>query len=262
MKTAVSHIAFIFGLLAGGALLAPANAAPPDNSAMPPMLGQPATNAPASAQPADVASSLPPPGIIAASEASDAAGDTADKQEPGKKKKTHGLEAMESGVPDSVKDVVNHLGNGTENITLDDLNSAREAIAKLDALIDIEKRLADLEKLRREREGQSLAGAIPASALNLPNRSGPPMSMPPMPPMPMAMSGAGIEVVRIEGTEGHYMALVKSGGETTAAHVGDHLADGSIVSDITAQGVEIKQNKGERMVRIKDMETVSGNPSP
>ncbi len=81
-------------------------------------------------------------------------------------------------------------------------------------------------------------------------------------PMPVAMPGAGIEVVRIEGTQGHYGALVKSRGETSMVHAGDRLADGSTVSDITSEGVEVKQNKGERLVRIKDMETVSGNPSP
>ncbi len=254
MKTAVSHIALIAGLLVGGASLAPAYAAAPNNPAMPPMLGQPAA-----AQPADSAQALPPPEVIAASAEANAADDATDQPLPGKKKKSHGLDAMENGVPDSVKGVVDHLGNGTEDITLDDLNSAREAIAKLDALIDIKKRLTDLEKLRREREGQSLAGAIPASALNLPARSGPPMAMP---PMPVVMPGSNLEVVRIEGTEGHYVALVKSGGETTMTHVGDRLADGSTVSGITAQGIEVKQNQGERLVRIKDMETVSGNPSP
>ena len=43
-----------------------------------------------------------------------------------------GFPSVKSTVPSSVKGVVDRLNNATQDVTLDDLNSAREAIVKLD----------------------------------------------------------------------------------------------------------------------------------
>ena len=165
------------------------------------------------------------------------------------KKMPKAMMRMDAKVPDSVKDVIKHLSNKAEDITLDDLNAAREAVAKLDALIDIEKRLVDLDKIRNEREKENdkkIADAIPKTAL-MP----PPSYMPP--PMPVERSSepkvaampkpmpVELEIIRIEGSNSHYGALVKDGDTTHLVHAGDHLSDGSVVLSVSTQGVELQR---------------------
>ncbi|MDD5587158.1 MAG: hypothetical protein PHY92_09455 [Alphaproteobacteria bacterium] len=170
-------------------------------------------------------------------------------------------------VPDSVKGVIKRLNMATENVTLEDLNSAREAVAKLDILIDIEKRLTDLAALRQEREEKSLATALPASALGM--RGGPslPASVPAptpgyssqqaAPPPVFTPPAAPIEVQRISGSGGHYTALVKAGeGKPTLVHEGDKAPDGSIVESITVRGVTFLKDKKSRTVQVKDIAVV------
>jgi hypothetical protein len=165
-------------------------------------------------------------------------------------------------IPDSVSDVIKHLSAKKEDITLDDLNAAREAIAKLDALIDIEKRLQDLDKIRDERNKEKekqLVDAIPKTALAPPpsymppppTREGPPRAM----PVPMSM----IDVVRIEGSNGRYGALVKDGDAVRLVHVGDHLSDGSVVVAVTTQGVEFARDDKTHLAQVKDVQAVFGD---
>ena len=168
-------------------------------------------------------------------------------------------------MPDSVKGVVKRLNSATENVTLEDLNSAREAVAKLDILIDIEKRLNDLATLRQEREEKSLSNAIPASVLGsrgapAPSPAFSPLPGPSMPPPPVVytpLPSASIEIQRIVGAGGHYMALVKSGdGKATLVHEGDKLSDGSVVQNITGHGVTVLKNKTTRTIQVKDVAVV------
>ncbi len=166
-------------------------------------------------------------------------------------------------IPDSVKSVIKHLGTSTENITIDDLNTAREAIARLDVLIDIEKRLSDLEKIREEREKKSMASAIPASAL-----APPPPSMVSMAPMsvsrasspaPVAYTPAQAspaDVAYIQGSNGHYSALVKVGGDSRLVHAGEHMADGTVILAVTPQSVELEKNGTKRLLQVKGVQTV------
>jgi len=187
----------------------------------------------------------------------------ADKDEKGGK----GFANAEDRLSDSVKGVVKHLGT-TENVTLDDLNSARQAVAKIEALIDIEKRLNELEKLRSEREGKSLMGAIPASALTAfpPPQNQSQFQAPPSLPMPASviqnpmLSANNLEVSRIVGSATHASAFIKMpDGQTKTVQVGDHLPEGTVVA-ITAAGVQLEQNNGTRhIVRVKNVDTVFGN---
>jgi type IV pilus biogenesis protein PilP len=180
------------------------------------------------------------------------------------------LAVLEDKVSDSVKDVAKRLGTTTENVTLDDLNSARQAVAKLEALIDIEKHLSDLDKIRSERENngtsRGLAAAIPASALApLPMQMGTPF--PSMatasisPPTPSLMPISAIEVTRILGSDGHFVALMKTpDGQSKPVHVGDHLSDGSSVSGITSKGVVLDENGSKHVIPVKNIDTIFGNP--
>ncbi len=85
---------------------------------------------------------------------------------PGEVRAVGTLRSAESDVPEAVKSVIKRLDSSADDITVEDLNGARQAIAKVEVLIELEKKLSDLQKARNEREGRSnLVGAIPASAL-------------------------------------------------------------------------------------------------
>lgn len=167
-------------------------------------------------------------------------------------------------MPESVKTVVKHLNATTGNITLDDLNSAREAVAKLDILIDIEKRLSDLATIRQEREEKSFAAAIPASALGVGRRAQIPAAMldtSPVAsapaPMPIVLPAANVEIVRIAGAGGRYTATVKiSDGKSMLVHEGDKLSDGSVVQAISSKSVTLLKDKKTRTVNVKDVAVV------
>jgi type IV pilus biogenesis protein PilP len=175
-------------------------------------------------------------------------------------------------IPDSVKNVVKRLNATSEDVTLEDLNAAREAVAKLDILIDIEKRLTDLSNIRQEREEKSMANAIPASALGL--RSGAPPALPAQPfpvvpaaaPLPVSMPAPAapmptesIVIERIMGASGHYVALIKIGeGKQQQVRVGDKTADGSIVQAITDEGVTLLRGKKEQTIQVKDVSAIFG----
>ncbi len=169
-------------------------------------------------------------------------------------------------VPDSVKSVVKRLNKTTDSITLEDLNSAREAVAKLDILIDIEKRLTDLASIRQERDEKTMVSAIPASALGMkiPPQA-PPMVLPPaamqgaevMPITPVFVPPSPVEVTRIVGVSGNYAATVKVGeGKPTTVRQGDKLSDGSVVQSITNRTVTLLKDNKTRSVSVKDVAVV------
>jgi type IV pilus biogenesis protein PilP len=167
--------------------------------------------------------------------------------------------ASEDKIPDSVKDVVKHLDKTPDDVTLEDINSARQAIAKIDALIEIEKRLAELEKIRQQRGmGTSLSAAIPASALQPPPSFASTPATHSAKQMPAAEKS--VEISRIVGREGHYSAVVKlSDNETKTVQAGDHLPDGSTVVSITTGGVQVEHNGVRHTVHLKNVGTVFGN---
>jgi len=174
-----------------------------------------------------------------------------------------GLANAEDKVSDSVKNIVKHIGT-TDNITLDDLNSAHQAVAKIEALIEVEKHLNELEKLRSEREGKSLASAIPASALS------PPLSMlnataNGMNAMPSGMpspfiSNSNVEISRIYGGGGRYSASIKLlDGQSKVVHIGDQVPPLGTVNMITPTSVEFEQNGTKHVLRMKNIDTVFGH---
>ena len=183
-------------------------------------------------------------------------------------------------IPDSVKGVEKRLSESTENVTVEDLNAAREAAAKLDLLIEIQKKKNDLNaQINKGKEEKNAAAlAIPAAALGMPAMRPPvlsplpqesvqekkknlsdsdapiarPVVMMPPPPPP-----ARIEIDRIVGANGHYIATVKVDDKTTKVQAGDKLSDGSEVKDVTSQGITIINNGKTKTVHIKDVGTVA-----
>lgn len=174
------------------------------------------------------------------------------------------MPAASPKVPESVKNVVEKLNDATNDITIESLNSAREAVIKLDVLIDIEKRLNDLTKIRKEREERTedISQALPQAAFTPPpayQDNMPPSLVPPVPAFvpPMATD---LEVTRISGSVGRYSAQIKSPDGTVKNVVaGDKLADGSTVEGISRQGVTIRMtDKKTKTFQVKDVYAVFG----
>jgi type IV pilus biogenesis protein PilP len=179
------------------------------------------------------------------------------------------LTEAEDKASSSVEDVAKHIGV-TDSITVEDLNAARQAVARIDALIDIEKHLIELEKVRSERDGgKSFAAAIPASALKPVVHSQPAMNITPEPigvssppVVPMSMSRLEPDIILIVGADHHYSAMVKGAmGPATLVRVGDRLDNGGKVVAIEANHVEIEQNGARHTLNVKNVDTVfNGSP--
>jgi hypothetical protein len=167
------------------------------------------------------------------------------------------ISAMEDKVQDSVKNVVKQLST-IDNVNLDDLNTARQAVVKLELLIDIEKHLAELDKIRAEHGGEkSVMAALPASALTAPpsmttsrNRSASTFEA----PSPVSHA----EVTRVAGTDGHYTALVQG----KFVQVGDSMPDGTTVVAISPKDVSTKSKDGTiHRLKVKGVDEIYGHSS-
>jgi len=173
--------------------------------------------------------------------------------------------AMEEKAIDSAKSVTKRLETSSDSMTLEDLNNARQTVARIDAMIEVEKHLAELEKLRGDKANRSaasaapigLASAIPASALMLPPAMASSSSSPShAEPTAHRMTSAGTEVSRITGIDGRYTAVLKINGETRMARVGDKLSNGAIVKSISSSSVGLDDGGESRVLRIKNVDAI------
>jgi len=172
------------------------------------------------------------------------------------------VSAMEDKATENAKNLVKHLDAAGDATTFADLNSARQAVTRIEAMIDVEKHLAELEKLRGERGGSgshssvvSLSTAIPASALTPP----PQMHLSPekVAVGPEAVSHGRPEISRIYGTDGKYTAVLKlPGGETKSVRVGDQLSNGEAVSSISASSVGVEGKGASYALHIKNVDAI------
>ncbi len=178
------------------------------------------------------------------------------------------LSSMEDKVTDNAKALVKKLDT-TEPTTISDLNSAKQTVTRIEAMIDIEKRLGELEKLRNERNSRSFAGmmpglpaglaaAIPASALQPlpgPLAAVSPSGSPDSPPIFHVGSGRP-EISRISGTEGKYVAVLKMpDGEKKSVKAGEKFSHGTVRS-ITSSSVEIADKGTSYTLRIKNVDAI------
>lgn len=173
------------------------------------------------------------------------------------------ISQMEEKASSNARDVVKRLDSSPDSMTMEDLNSARQAVARLDAMIDVEKRLAELEKVRGaggNSSSHSLAAAIPASAL-----APMPSTSPAAAPAPAHVvekekpkSGiAGIEVSRIVGADGKYSAVLKMpGGEMKPVRPGDVITDHATVRWISSSTVLVEEYGETHTLRIKNVNAI------
>jgi len=175
----------------------------------------------------------------------------------------------EEKVIESARELVKKLDSSADETALSDLNKARQTVSRIEAMIDVEKRLTELDRLRNERRGgpqmgnipAALAGAIPASALTMPRgaaKSGKSYLAPnsnQMVVMPAKPSRPTI--ARIIGTNGKYIAVLKmSEKEEKAVKVGDKVSDGETVRAITSSSVEIGGKGTSYTLNVKNVDVV------
>lgn len=173
----------------------------------------------------------------------------------------------------NAQNVIKHLDGSSEAVTLDELNTARQAVARLDAMIDLEKHLNELEKMRGERSAspaRSMASLIPASALapspsslspasasTTPINVGENLNEVPLRPIKKERSAGRVEVVRIMGIGGNYAATLKmEDGTMRPCKTGDHLNDHSIVRFISASSVVLDENGETHTLHVRNVDAV------
>ncbi|MBI1273824.1 MAG: type IV pilus biogenesis protein PilP [Alphaproteobacteria bacterium] len=173
------------------------------------------------------------------------------------KKKAASGGALPNLSTEPVHDVLEKLSSDPESdATIEDMNQARAALARLELMVDIEQKLSDLDEVRRKRGEGGMGAMIPSSALGMPGNGGDMggigMGMPMQQQQPVFTS---YEVSRIVGTEGTYSAVVNVGnGRMISVRPGDQLPDGSTVRAITSGGVNITSAKGkEKTIRVNSV---------
>jgi len=165
--------------------------------------------------------------------------------------------AMENG-----KNATKHLEASSDSLTMEDMNSARQSIARIDLMIELEKHMAELDKVRSEHGGgmmpsaaTSLANTIPASALTPPTRIAiPAMSSSESEPFNTVVTG--YDVVRITGNDGKYVAILKMpNGDKRPVRVGDRVG-ASTVRWISASALELGNDQSSKVLHVKNVDMV------
>lgn len=178
-------------------------------------------------------------------------------------------------MPSAVQDAVTRLQK-VDQINLDDMIRAQDAINRLDLLLEIEKRQTELKKVRDERNKPAastaaaaglLGSAIPASALNLPklssnsvtdnpsSSSSNSFTSRPAAPVKKPESETGpsqkYSIKRISGTDGRYFAVISTDDSSSqTVNTGDKLPDGSIVKSISLTSVSLFKDKKSKNLTI------------
>lgn len=174
----------------------------------------------------------------------------------------------QTSIPTTMKRVIKRLDASTDPVTAADVNAVRQAIVRTDLLIELEKKKAELDKIRQMASGRTTSVSvpaplpIPASALRpLPTIAEPVVSVPtlPMPTFAPDTTISSYDVLRVTGGAGLYKATVRMpSGVDRSVRVGDTLDNGAKVVSIDSTGVVIQQKEKTRHFYIKNVDKVFG----
>ena len=171
--------------------------------------------------------------------------------------------------PRQVRNLVKKLEGDKVDLSLEDMNQARAALARLDLLLALEQKLVDLDKIRSKREAgadlDDVSAMMPGSVRG---RGGsrcamPPVDLPPPPVMPVAIRMPTVDytVQQIDGLDGSYSAVLTASNDSKnhTVRTGDTLPDGAEVISITTTAVRLRMadEKTERTIRINNAGAVS-----
>lgn len=181
-----------------------------------------------------------------------------------------------AGMPSVVGEVMQNLQQSQNNLSLNDVAKAQDALVRLNLMLDIEKKMGDLKKVQDERNGVSntgggmaamtpfgapnLTGAmqVPASALALPE---PAVATAPAPERrhtsrpadDTASAASDYTVEQISGTNGNLVAvLLSSDGTRKNVRVGDTVGSRLKVASISGSGVQLQGPKGSKTIAIEN----------
>jgi len=158
-----------------------------------------------------------------------------------------------------------------DDTTLQDLTEARQTITRIDAVIDMEKKINELQRIRADRRnigGSGAAARIAPPSLDslLPNVA--PIAAPIAPVAPINLPSISVpsgrpEVAQILGTEGRYVAVLKIGKDRHSVRIGDKIPSGDTVEGITSTSITLlPAGKGKRTpytINVKNVDIVQGS---
>jgi len=171
-------------------------------------------------------------------------------------------------VPEQVQSVVDRLRGAKVDLSLEDMNQARAALARLDLLLQLEGKMQDLQAARQKSQGGDISSLLPKQVAGtmMQNVPAPIMSAAPVEATPVVahvaprppVVVAQYEIQRIVGVNGQYNALLRSiaDGKTQMARMGDKLTDGSEVLAVTSTAVRLRDS-GSSKIRTVVVENVS-----
>lgn len=175
-------------------------------------------------------------------------------------------------VPEQVEKVIDKLRGAKVDLSLEDMNQARAALARLDLLLELEQKMHDLQKARQKNEASSddsdISGLLPTQVTGMARRGGMPMaSAAPIQPMPVVERAppkpapSSYEIQRISGVNGNYSATLKNITDQKISSVrsGDKLADDTEVLSVAPTGVRLREPGGKvRTLVIENASAMSG----
>lgn len=184
--------------------------------------------------------------------------------------------ATDKDVPPQVQAVADKLRGAKVDLSLEDMNQARAALARLDLLLELEQKMHDLQEARQKHSGAAggpdISGYLPPQVASMGKR--------PPPPVPAVLTEtetptpaptrhskpkpapSQYEVQRVMGLSGSYTAVLKSVADikTKTVKVGDVLSDGSEVSGISPTAVTLRDpDTGKtQSITIENVSALSG----
>lgn len=186
--------------------------------------------------------------------------------------------ATDKDVPPQVQAVADKLRGAKVDLSLEDMNQARAALARLDLLLELEQKMHDLQEARQKHSGTSggadISGYLPPQVAAMGKRPPPPVpavltetEAPTPAPTPTKRSKpkpapSQYEVQRVMGINGSYSAVLKSVADikTKTVKVGDVLSDGSEVAAISPTAVTLRDpDTGKtQAITIENVSALSG----
>lgn len=168
---------------------------------------------------------------------------------------------LPNAAPSNLAGVVRDLQDAQKNVSVDDMARAEDALARLDLLLAIQKKVNELKEAQNQENDSSgsvnfagmpagasavPASAIPASALSLPSAT--PVAVPTSTPVrshSSSESGSGkYKVEQISGANGNFNAVVTDDeGDRRIVRIGDKMGSRTI-TNISADGIELRGAKG------------------
>ena len=223
----------------------------------------------APSQPSNAAPSVPTPAVtpgtvVAASPQIGTAAAVTNTASPAVSTTTTTTTSSATTTPDAMGSVANEpavaavmdrLKQDESRISVGDMTSAQDTVARLDLLLQIEKKLGDIDKARQDRAGASMM--MPPGMENLPLSGGDSAmtsssgNSAMMSQMKRMSANNDFSVARIAGRQGKFTATLSTpDGKQITVRPGDTFGDNMKVSSISSAGVQVSSKSGTKTLPL------------